>query len=107
MLTFRQFIKENSDDVQIETSHRNNTITLHKIVVPKHLRGKGVGTQKMKELTKHADETGKRVVLTPTKDFGGSISRLKKFYKSHGFYENRGKKKDYSTRETMIREPQK
>ena len=106
MLTFFQFLSENSENVDVHTSERNDTITLHKIVVPKHLRGKGIGSSKMKELTNHADDNKKRIVLTPSKDFGGSVSRLKKFYKSHGFYENKGKKKDFSTKETMIRDPQ-
>ena len=86
------FIYESGDD-----------ITLSKVIVPKKDRGSGVGTEFMDDLIKYADENGKRILLTPTKDFGGSIARLKEFYKRFGFIENKGRTRDFSTRESMIR----
>ena len=83
-------------------------ITLSKIVVPKAERGGGVGTSAMNDLIKYADQSGKKIVLTPSTDYGGSsVSRLKDFYKKFGFVENAGKNKDFSTRESMFRLPQK
>jgi predicted GNAT superfamily acetyltransferase len=80
-------------------------ITLSKIIVPKDARGSGQGTKVMKDLTDYADTKGKRIVLTPSKDYGGSVARLKEFYKRFGFVENSGRNKDFSTRESMYREP--
>lgn len=86
-------------------TERDGTITLSKIVVPKDERGSGKGTAAMKQLLTYADNTGQRVVLTPSSDFGGNKKRLTGFYKKLGFAENKGKKRDFSVRETMVREP--
>jgi predicted GNAT family acetyltransferase len=104
--SFKVFIEENEDKVSLVTSENEHTIILHKIVVPKHLRNQGHGNKKMKELTDYADSKGKKIALTPSTHFGGSsVSRLKKFYKGHGFIENKGKSRDFQTTETMIRHP--
>jgi GNAT superfamily N-acetyltransferase len=86
---------------------KNSTgfINLDKVVVPKAQRGQGVGSAFMRELVQHADETGSPIALTPSADFGGTVSRLKEFYKRFGFVENRGRNKDFTTRHTMIRPP--
>ena len=82
-------------------------ITLSRIIVPKEARGTGTGTKAMQLLTDFADATGKRIVLTPSKDFGASsVPRLVKFYKRSGFVENKGRNRDFTTREAMIRDPQ-
>lgn len=106
MLSFIEYL---SEQAEVDTSHdeKTNTITLNKIVVPKEKRGQGHGSAAMRNLTKHADEHKKRIVLTPDTSFGGSsVSRLKKFYKGHGFKDNKGRSKDFTTRHTMIRDPQ-
>ncbi len=80
---------------------------LSRIVVPEGERSKGVGTQVMEDMIRTADEQGARISLTPETSFGGSsVSRLKDFYKRFGFVENKGKNKDFSTRNTMYRDPQ-
>lgn len=116
MKTFKEFLIEDRDlddirttwdkmGVQHHMNVNNNTITLSKIVVPKEHRNKGIGTAAMAALTQHADKLKHRLVLSPSGDFGGSGPRLKRFYSEHGFKENKGRNKDFSTRETMIREP--
>ena len=83
-----------------------NTITLSKIVVPESARNSGVGTQAMQQLIDYADQTGKQIALTPDKAFGAtSMSRLTDFYKQLGFTPNKGRSRDFSTKETMIRNP--
>jgi hypothetical protein len=83
-------------------------MVVSKIVVPKEERGKGTGGQIMKRLTDAADRNGDTMALTPSKDFGASsVSRLNTFYKGHGFVDNKGKNKDFGTKESMIREPKK
>jgi GNAT superfamily N-acetyltransferase len=93
-------------DVTIDASVGKNDINLSRIVVPKEMRNKGIGTQVMSDLSEYADSLGKRITLTPSSDFGGTVPKLKTFYKELGFVENKGKNKDFSTREAMYREPQ-
>ena len=82
-------------------------LTLSRIEVPKEERGKEIGTKAMEDIIKYADENNKRIVLTPSTDFGGtSVKRLKDFYKNFGFIENTGKNKDFTTKETMYRNPE-
>lgn len=88
-------------------SDNGKDITINKVVVPKDQRGQGIGTAFMNDLTQYADATGKRLTLTPSADFGGSAGRLREFYKRFGFVENKGRNKDFTTRETMYRDPQK
>ncbi len=92
-------------EIDIHHSEKGNKITISKMVVPKEHRGKGVGTKHLKKITDYADENKKTVALTPSSDFGGKISKLKKFYKSHGFIENKGKNKDYEISESYYRKP--
>jgi len=93
-------------DVTIDASVGKKDINLSRIVVPKEMRNQGVGTQVMNDLSEYADSIGKRITLTPSDSFGGSVPKLKAFYKELGFVENKGKNKDFSTREAMYREPQ-
>jgi GNAT superfamily N-acetyltransferase len=83
-------------------------INLSKIEVPKGSRGQGIGTAAMTDLVKFADESGKKVALSPSVDFGASSKgRLVEFYKRFGFVENKGKNKDFTISETMYRLPKK
>jgi len=91
--------------VALDIAESPNAIDLSKIVVPKELRNQGLGSSVMQDLIDYADSTGKQVRLSPSSDFGGSPTRLKKFYKEFGFVENKGRNKDFTTRETMIRNP--
>ena len=83
------------------------TISLSQIVVPASERMSGKGTAAMQTLIDYADRTGQRITLTPDSAFGGSKARLTAFYKGLGFVENKGRNKDFSTSERMIREPAK
>lgn len=87
-------------------AHGTGDIRPGMVVVPKDKRNQGLGTQVMQDLARIADKQGRRIALTPSTDFGGSsVSRLKDFYSKFGFVENKGKNKDFSTRETMLRPP--
>lgn len=91
--------------VQVSLSSRNGVLTVNRIVVPEAQRGQGVGTQAMQEITDFADRNGLTVALTPSGDFGGSVSRLRQFYGRQGFVNNRGSSRDFRTQESMLREP--
>lgn len=102
----KEKLKEKYPTVDFFLSENEDEINLSKVVVPKESRGTGIGSNFMKDLTEYADDKKKKIVLTPSSDFGGTKSRLIEFYKRFGFVENKGKNKDFSTRETMIRLPQ-
>jgi len=60
----------------------------------------------MQDIIDYADKNKKKIVLTPSTDFGGtSVNRLKSFYKRFGFVENKGRNKDFQIRDTMYRLP--
>ena len=97
--------KKSGVDLDVYTPTSNpDLINVARLVVPKELRGQGIGSAAMKDLAKHADESGKTLALSPSTDFGGSsVSRLKEFYKQFGFVENKGKNKDFAISESMYR----
>lgn len=81
-------------------------IRLSQIVVPKERRGQGLGTQALNALMAYADASGQRVALSPSTDFGASSkARLQRFYRRFGFVPNQGSRRDFTTTETMLREP--
>ena len=100
-------IRAKYPDVEIDLfGDPNKGYELSKIVIPKGGRNSGSGTQVMEDIVQMADAQGAKVSLTPDVAFGGtSVSRLKDFYKRFGFVENKGKNKDFSTRNTMYRNP--
>jgi hypothetical protein len=79
------------------------------IVKPDELK-RGKGTKAMLQLTALADKHQRRVWLSPgEKDpyhKTTSRGRLIKFYKRFGFVQNKGRNKDYRSRETMYRRPE-
>ena len=91
--------------VKADMFEKDNLITLSRIVVPKEQRNQGIGTDAIQQIVDYADQTGKRIALSPSSDFGGSKERLKEFYKRFGFVENKGRNKDFTISESMYREP--
>ena len=91
----------------VDVSHDKNSgdLRVNQLFVPPKQQGKGIGTRVMKGLTKYADKQNKRMTLTQDPD-PGKKAKLAKFYKSHGFEKNRGRKRDFTTRDTDIRNPQ-
>jgi len=80
-------------------------VVLSHIEIPKTGRNGGVGTAVMERIVKEADANGWPLALTPDGAFGGSKSRLEKFYRRFGFVPNKGRNKDYLTQEAMVRQP--
>lgn len=113
MKTFRQIAERISNvkdlkgkysaDLEKLSISESSKITLSLIKVKE--QSKGVGSKIMTELVEYADSVDKMIVLTPSKDFGGTVPRLIKFYKRFGFVENKSKNKDYEITETMYRMP--
>ena len=92
--------------LKLDLMGNGSVVTLSRIVIPEDGRHSGRGTEVMQEITKWADESGKKLALTPSADFGGNKPRLVGFYKRFGFVENKGKNKDYEVSESMVRDPQ-
>ena len=92
--------------VNVNVSHDEKTGDLHvnKLFVPPDKQGRGIGTKVMKGLTKYADKQKKRMTLTQDPD-KGKKAKLASFYKKHGFEKNRGRSRDFTTRDTDIRNP--
>lgn len=98
-------LTEEFDGVKLSLIGKGDVVELSKIIVPEEQRGQGTGSQVMQRIIDWADQNGKTVALTPSKDFGGTVSRLKSFYKNFGFVENKGRNKDFEISESMYREP--
>ena len=99
-------LKWKAKGIDSEISSHGSDLTLSKIKVPKSAQGSGLGTEAIKQLQDYAKETGQRILLTPSTDFGAtSKPRLERFYKKLGFKPNSGRNRDFSTRETMIWDP--
>lgn len=92
--------------VDVFVSRKGDILTISKIVVKKEQRSEGLGSKAMELITFFADDNGLTLALTPTNDFGGTVSRLKQFYKRFGFVENKGRTKNFDTQESMVRDPQ-
>jgi len=93
--------------IKLSITEKKNLIIINKIIVPQADRGKGVGGKILIGIIHKANRKNKTIALTPSKDFGGSLPRLKKFYKKYGFIENKGKNKDYEISESMYKLPGK
>ena len=95
--------------INVYLFERNDKIILDTLIVPPDRRKQGIGTQIMKELSEYADQVGKRIEVSPGQrdPYHGTTSRrrLVDFYKRHGFVENKGRHKDFTTTKGMYRDP--
>lgn len=108
LAAFVESLKQRHPGLSLDLYGRgDNAIELSRIVVPKDARNTGVGTDVMRSISEYADKTGRRVDLSPSSDFGGSVGRLREFYKRFGFRENKGRAKDFAVSASMYREPMK
>lgn len=81
-------------------------LELAAIVIPFNLRGRGLGSKFMTELTSWADLNKQSIFLTPEITFGGtSVTRLKAWYRGFGFKPNSGRRRDFRSRCSMVRHP--
>ena len=96
--------KHPGTNVDVSHDDKSGDLRVNQLFVPPNMQGKGIGTRVMKGLTKYADKQKKRMTLTQDPD-KGKKAKLAKFYKSHGFEKNRGRSRDFTTRDTDIRNP--
>ena len=105
--TYNEFLNEKyinfdlpDEKIILEVWEDDKKLVLERIIIPKELRNNGYGTKILNDICKYSDKKNKPIFLTPDTSFGAtSISRLKKFYKTFGFKNN----KDLSVSQTMVR----
>tara|TARA_B100000900_G_C20538526_1_gene699384 strand:+ start:1114 stop:1476 length:363 start_codon:yes stop_codon:yes gene_type:complete len=83
----------------------DDSIEFNQVVIRKHSRNIGIGSDILKTVTEYADRVGKIVTLTAADDYGSDLKRLKKFYQRFGFIFNHGKNRNFKYRDTMLRYP--
>jgi hypothetical protein len=71
-------------NIDFRMSEKDDIIELSKIIVPKSSRNLGIGTLALTALCAYADNSHKTIVLSPSNDYGGNVSKLKKLYKHFG-----------------------
>lgn len=75
------------------------------IKVPKELQGNGLAKSFLGSFAELGDKYGVILLISPSDTFGSNYNRLKKFYKSFGFVDNKGRNKDFNYMSTLIRYP--
>lgn len=80
-------------------------LSIDQIVVEKEARSAGHGTAAMREVLNWADANGVTVSLTPAGDLGTPKAKLVAWYRKLGFVPNKGRARNFYTRDTMIRAP--
>jgi predicted GNAT family acetyltransferase len=101
--TIYDILKEKYPQINFYVYENKTRLILSQIIVPKELRNQGLGSAFMKDLIDYSNKTKKPIYLTPSKDFGGKITKLRSFYRNFDFKNK--PKSDYSERESLKREP--
>lgn len=96
-------IQDRFPGVKADIAQRRDTATISRLEVPADQRNSGIGSAVMQLLTERADEAGVRLALSPSGAFGGTVSRLRGFYRRFGFVDNKERGRSFTTRETMVR----
>jgi hypothetical protein len=97
--------KLDSSGVDHDINHKNRSLIINRLLVKKEHNLPGKGNDILKVITTHADEHNKIIFLSPSVDYSGDKKKLNVFYKKHGFQDNKGKTRDYTTRHSMVRYP--
>lgn len=81
--------------VRISAWENHHKVELDLIQVPPEMQNRGIGSEILKELKKHAQLVQKPIVVRPSAD-AGKKSALARFYDRNGFVKNTGKNLDFS-----------
>lgn len=75
-------------------AHTNGSLHIASIRVKPGHAGQGIGSQVMRRIQSYAKQQGLPITLTPQPDRGHKAD-LHRFYRSHGFWKNKGRRADY------------
>lgn len=74
-------------------AHSNGALHISSIRVKPEFRSQGIGSQVMRRIQAYAQEHQLPITLSPEADRGHKAD-LHRFYRSHGFWKNRGRRAD-------------
>lgn len=94
-----EFLDSLSDQIKLTLTFEGDVVIIDKIIAEK--KNKGYGTDVMTDLTDWADDNEKSLAVTPSKDFGGSMVKLNRFFKRFDFEKN----KDENITAKLVRKP--
>lgn len=103
----QELVAERYPNVELFLSGKDDVgpLIVNKIAVPKESRGQGLGSRVMQDIIEFADNNERRLALTPDASFGTPKSRLNHWYREMDFVPNKGRTKDFSISEAMVRDP--
>ena len=102
-MTLDEIKEKYKNDADLFVWDGRNSIDVSRIVVNKDKRNQGIGTAIMNDIIAYAKSVNKPVSLSPSKDFGGKIGKLREFYGNLGFKPNKGRHKDFTISNSMIK----
>lgn len=103
----KQF-KSGDTTIDYGISRDGKTAEIILIKTPEHARGQGSARRALSELLSTLDGAGITTFLTAQPmDKGVDKAGLVKFYKSLGFRDNKGRKKDFRSQASMVRDPKR
>ena len=91
------------EGVKLDVVDHDAYVSIDRIVVDQAERNSGIGSKIMGKIVDKADAEGRVLTLTPSSDFGGSLTKLKAWYRDLGFEPNRGK--FFESTDSMVRFP--
>jgi GNAT superfamily N-acetyltransferase len=92
--------------VRLKRGSADGYVYVHLIQVPDLQRGNGIGEAVMRALCQVADRRGWTLTATPDARHGAtSVTRLRGWFKRHGFRLNKGRRRDYDSTADMVRRP--
>lgn len=107
----QQLLKQYANEIEDLWFHigpQGDVLHLSDIRIKKNARGQGIGSKIIDQLKKFADQNKLIITLSPEPERGYK-AKLDRFYRSHGFVHNKGRKKDYRLSNffgpTMVRRP--
>jgi len=77
-------------------------VELNLIKIKPEFKNQGWATKILDDLVDWAKENNVILTLSPSDTFGANEKRLEKFYKRFGFKPNKGKNRDFQTKDSMI-----
>lgn len=99
----KEVLEQRHQGVSFSLIENADYISVGTIKVSEAARGEGRARKAMEDLIKEADRAGKPLCLTASSHYGASKTRLEKFYRSLGFKPNKGRNRDFTTMDDLIR----